>query len=108
MNAESLQGRLTDLVLASSDVVALYPVQPAALEIASRVLSAVIPGRDQQPKVLLSNTAKGTTAEVSVGVTGERAATAVSRDLHDSIAAELVSSDAMPPFVIAVKISNIA
>lgn len=108
MNTETLQGRLTDLVLASPDVVALYSVQPAALEIASRVLSAVIPGRGQQPKVLLSNTATGTTAEVSVGVTGERAATAVCRDLHDSIAAELVRSEAMPPFIIAVKISNIA
>jgi hypothetical protein len=94
-------------VLASSDVVALYPVHPAAREIASRVLSAVIPGREQRPQVLVSSAATGTSAEVSVGVSGERAATAVCRDLHDSIAAELVSADAVPPFVIAVKISNI-
>jgi len=108
MNTETLQDRLTDLVLANPDVVTLYPVRPAALEIASRVLSAVFPGHDQRPKVLLSNTAAGTIAEVSVAVTGERRASAVCRDLHDSIHTELTIAHATPPLTIAIKISSIA
>jgi len=108
MNTETLQARLTDLVLADPDVVTVYPVRPAALEIASHVLSAVIPGHDQRPKVVLSNATAGTTAEVSVGVTGERSATAVCRDLHDSIHTELTLAHATPPLNITVKISSIA
>ena len=108
MTTETLQDRLTDLVLANSDVVTLYSVRPAALEITSRAVSVVIRGHDQLPKVLVSNTAAGTTAEVSVGVTGERSATAVCRDLHDSIAAELIRARAVPPLNITVKISSIA
>ena len=107
MTTETLQNRLTDLVLANSDVVTLYSVRPA-LEIAPRAVSAVIRGHDQLPKVLVSNTAAGTTAEVSVGVTGERSAAAVCRDLHDSIAAELTRACAMSPHNITVKISSIA
>ena len=108
MTTETLQDRLTDLVLANSDVVTLYSVRPAALEIAPRAVSAVIRGHDQLPKVLVSNTAAGTTAEVSVGVTGERSAAAVCRDLHDSIAAELTRACAVSPHNITVKISSIA
>jgi len=104
MTTETLQDRLTDLVLANSDVVTLYSVRPAALEIAPRAVSTV----DQLPKVLVSNTAAGTTAEVSVGVTGERSAAAVCRDLHDSIAAELTRACAVSPHNITVKISSIA
>ena len=83
-------------------------MRPAFLEIAPRAVSAVIRGHDQLPKVLVTNTAARTTAEVSVGVTGERSATAVCRDLHDSIAAELIRARAVPPLNITVKISSIA
>lgn len=108
MTTEALQDRLTDLVLANTDVVTVYSVRPAALEITSRAVSAVIRRHDQLAKVLVSNTAAGTTAEVSAGITGERPATAVCRNLHDSIHAELTSAQATPPLNITVKISSIA
>jgi hypothetical protein len=108
MTTESLQDRLTDLVLANSDVATLYSVRRADLEVTSRAVSAVIRGHDHLPMVLVSDTAAGTTAEVSVGVTGERSATAVCRDLYDSIAAELTRARAVPPLNISVKISSIA
>ncbi|HUG51304.1 MAG TPA: hypothetical protein VLZ78_09945 [Terrimesophilobacter sp.] len=108
MITETLQDRLTDLVLANSNVVTLYSVRPAGLGITSRAVGAVIRGHDQLPKVLVSNTAAGTTVEVSVGVTGEHSATAVCRDLHDGIAAELIRARAVPPLGITVKISSIA
>ncbi len=107
MTTKSLQDRLTDLVLANNDVVTIYSVRPAAQEIVSRAVDAVIRGHDRLPKVLVSNTTAGTTTEVSVGITSERSATAVCRNLHDSIHAELISAQATPPLNITVKISSI-
>lgn len=108
MTSEILQDQLADLVLAHSDVATLYSTRPVALEIASRAVSSVIGEHDPVPKVLVSHTADGTTAEVSVGLTGEHSAAAVCRDIHDSIVAELTAAHATPPLTVAVKVSSIA
>lgn len=108
MTTAALQERLTTVVLANPDVLTLYSARPAVHEIAPRTLNAVIEGQHQTQKVLVVDTETGTTVEVSVGISGEHSATAVCRDLHDSIFAELTDVHAKLPLNIAVKISSIA
>jgi hypothetical protein len=108
MTTAAIQDQLTTVLLANPDVLTLYSVRPTVLEITSQTVRAVVKGEHQAPKVLVIDTDAGTTVEVSVGVTGEHSATAVCRDLHESITAELTAVNATLPLTIAVKISSIA
>ncbi len=104
----NLQERLTAVVLADPDVLTLYPARTAVREIAINALSPIVELQDLQAKVLVSESEAGTSVTISVGVTGERSAAAVCRDLHDRIAAELAGAAAPRPFDIAVRVSSIA
>jgi hypothetical protein len=108
MTADALQERLTALILANPAVVTVYSVRPLAVELASRTVAAVTDGQVRLPKVLVSESKTGTDVSVSVGVSGERSAAGVCRDLHDSIALELATADVTLPLSIAVKIASVS
>jgi hypothetical protein len=104
----TLQNRLTALVLTNPEVLTLYSARPVLAEIASHTVNAVIRRQTQPPAVLVSETDSDTTVAVSVGLSGENSATAVCRDLYDSITTEMTAAGATRPFNVAIKISSIA
>jgi len=105
--AITLEDRLTNVILADPDVHAIYPTRPAHSEIGSRLLSAKPATSGGPPKAVVSETNNGTAVTVSIGVTGQRSAATVCRDLHDSIATELTAAAAPPPASITIRVSSI-
>ncbi|AYG03137.1 hypothetical protein [Gryllotalpicola protaetiae] len=104
----TLQARLTAVILGDPDVHIIYPTQSTLRKIGGRVADTLKGQETQPPTVIVTETNVGTTVTVSVGVTGERPATAVCRNLHDQIASELAAASVKLPATISVKIASIS
>jgi len=104
----TLSDRLKAVVLATPDVHTLYSPKTTLRALGTQLLGGEHEYQDRSPKVAVSETRHGTSIRVSVGVTGERPATSVARNLHDILAKELAAAGARLPLSIAVRIATIS
>ncbi|WP_344777418.1 hypothetical protein [Gryllotalpicola kribbensis] len=103
----TLEERLTAVILAEPDVRTIYPTRPAFGEIGSRLGIAEIGASGESPKVAVVESEDGTAVSISIGVTGQRPATSVCRNVHKIIADELAPVAGPRPLSISIKVASV-
>jgi hypothetical protein len=99
--------QLADFLNRNQDIQVVYSARPALVDAASLALNAF--GAQPVPALtVVTESPDGTSVAIAVGVTGERPASQVCRDLHDAIETELITAGATLPLSISVRIASIA
>lgn len=101
-----LAEQLSALVAAQAEVLRVYSAHSASTDLISQALGAIIPSH-RHPPVRVAEAATGTTITILVGVSGERAATAICHDIYEHVSKAAVAAGATAPIAIAITIASI-
>ncbi|AMB58623.1 hypothetical protein AWU67_06860 [Microterricola viridarii] len=101
-----LAEHLSAVVAAHAEVLRTYSAHSASSDLISQARGAITPSYTHPP-VRVTQTASGTTIAVLVGVSGERAATAICHDIYEQVARSASAAGATAPIAISITIASI-